>query len=242
MEGFNHQYDPEGEDVVILAGDIHTRGRHEELLMQIPINIPVLMVMGNHESYRGVYEDALNSLRSLEERYPNFKLLDKQSTTINGVEFFGGMMCTDFRLQGDSNQDLAEAMASRGINDFYASEKRLGDGTRLWTTQDHKDEFKQFCESLSFWLRETEGKKRVVVSHFVPHETCIHPRWRDASNLLNPYFTANMDRYLGWEGLWLFGHTHDSADVMVGDTRLVCNPKGYGTENAHYDPNLILEI
>jgi len=27
--------------------------------------------------------------------------------------------------------------------------------------------------------------------------------------------------------LWIHGHTHESFDYMVGDTRIVCNPRGY---------------
>lgn len=26
---------------------------------------------------------------------------------------------------------------------------------------------------------------------------------------------------------WLFGHTHESMDVMIGDTRCLSNPYGY---------------
>ena len=27
--------------------------------------------------------------------------------------------------------------------------------------------------------------------------------------------------------LWIHGHTHHEFDYMVGDTRVVCNPRGY---------------
>ena len=27
--------------------------------------------------------------------------------------------------------------------------------------------------------------------------------------------------------LWTHGHTHEDFDYMVGDTRVVCNPRGY---------------
>ena len=27
--------------------------------------------------------------------------------------------------------------------------------------------------------------------------------------------------------LWTHGHTHEEFDYMVGDTRVVCNPRGY---------------
>ena len=60
---------------------------------------------------------------------------------------------------------------------------------------------------------------------------------------MNPYFTANMEEYMGWEGLWLYGHTHDSGDFMIGDTRVVGNPRGYGHENAvGFNEALFLEV
>ena len=27
--------------------------------------------------------------------------------------------------------------------------------------------------------------------------------------------------------LWVHGHMHDDFDYMIGDTRVVCNPRGY---------------
>jgi hypothetical protein len=27
--------------------------------------------------------------------------------------------------------------------------------------------------------------------------------------------------------LWTHGHTHEEFDYMIGDTRVVCNPRGY---------------
>jgi hypothetical protein len=27
--------------------------------------------------------------------------------------------------------------------------------------------------------------------------------------------------------LWTHGHTHEPFDYMIGDTRIVCNPRGY---------------
>ena len=26
---------------------------------------------------------------------------------------------------------------------------------------------------------------------------------------------------------WIHGHTHDACDYMIGDTRVLCNPRGY---------------
>jgi len=81
----------------------------------------------------------------------------------------------------------------------------------------------------------------VVISHFAPHPRTVAEQFQGSP--LNPYFTVDMEQYMGWEGLWLYGHTHSSCDMMIGDTRLVANPRGYGYENAKaFDRNMILEV
>jgi predicted phosphodiesterase len=56
--------------------------------------------------------------------------------------------------------------------------------------------------------------------------------------------------------LWVYGHTHETKDFMVGNgvvgngnTRVVSNQKGYGPwaagetwENPDFNPNFVIEI
>ena len=46
--------------------------------------------------------------------------------------------------------------------------------------------------------------------------------------------------------LWIHGHTHDSFDYRLNETRVVCNPRGYATEgvneNPWFDLNLVVDI
>jgi hypothetical protein len=46
---------------------------------------------------------------------------------------------------------------------------------------------------------------------------------------------------------WLRGHVHKSLDYTIGDTRVICNPRGYpgpgGTrESPNFDPHLTIEV
>ena len=244
MEGFYYEYEHKGEDVLVLAGDIHTRKRHEEIVMQVPDYVQILFVAGNHEYYNSIFEEVNEHLRCLAKQYPNFHFLNNNSTKIDGVDFFGGTMYSDFGLYGEDLKKESEAMSLRGINDFYSTRRFSGspDGsTRMWSTKDHLEEHNVFRRELQGWIKHTEGGKRVVISHFVPSPQAIHPRW--GASMLNTYFTCNMELFMGWEGLWLYGHTHDSGEFTVGDTRVVGNPRGYGTENVHgFNNELILEI
>lgn len=250
LEGNRYYYEYAGEDVVVLAGDIHTQGRHEFILDQIPSNVKVLFVAGNHEYYGAVWEIANNYFYELQAKYPNFWFLQNENVVIDDVEFYGGTMFTDFNLYGHAQRSAA--FARNGIADFswitkmneipedfdmsyyHALERR-------WTTDDHVEEFNRFSHNLKEWIAEPRERKRVVISHFVPHADCSDPKFKNSP--LNPYFIADMKQYFASIDVWLFGHTHSSCDTVMDGCRLVCNPHGYGTENmAGFRRDLIVEI
>lgn len=236
MEGYHFMYEYAGEDLVVLAGDIHTIGRHPDLINQIPVDIPILMVAGNHEYYSTEFGATNEYLKDLENRFTNFHYLQNEPIEIGGVHFYGGTMFTDFKLYGETEAWFAKMDAKECIADFHWIMKN----DRRWTVTDHEEEHQLFREGLELFLKD-EHDKRVVITHFMPTDKVSNPMY--AGNKMNPYFTANMERFMGWKGLWLCGHGHSSADVMIGDTRVVINPKGYGRENLKgFNPNLILEI
>lgn len=233
IEGYKFHYTWDGEDVLFLAGDIHTRNRHYELLEQTPPFVKVIMVAGNHEYYGKDFNEVRGFLNTLGTVYPNFHFLDNDCITIDGVEIFGGTMFTDFELDGIGEKWFAEQDAMRFIADFAHIPE--------WSIEKHLQNHRDFVFQFQYWLKATEGKKRIVMTHFMPHPVCTNVRFMGSR--LNPYFTTNMDKYMGWEGYWLCGHGHDSLDKMIGDTRLIMNPRGYGRENEYgFKPNLLLEI
>lgn len=240
LEGFHFVYEYSGEDVLVLAGDIHTRNRLHEFLDQIPKTVTVLFVAGNHEYYYNEFHTVNKYLSDL-QNLPNFVFLKNDSVKFGDVNFFGGTMYTEFMLTGMHDVWFAKDAAKRGINDFYMTMIQDDFVWRNWSVEDHINEHKKFVRELEFWLKTTEGQKRVVISHFAPHPSTINEKY--AGQILNGYFTEDMNQYLGWEGLWLYGHTHSSFDGYVGETRLISNPKGYGKENkTGFNPELIIEI
>ena len=237
MEGCNFRYEYNQEDILILAGDIHTQYRHNEILNQIPEQVKILFVPGNHEYYGCQFEPVNDYLKELEVEYPNFQLLMNESVELGDIQFFGGTMFTDFELYGITEAWFVKNAAKDMIADF----EYIKHNGRKWTSTDHVEQFRIFERELACWLKLTEGKKRVVISHFMPTEQLTNPKF--ANSKLNPYFTCDMERYMGWEGHWVCGHGHNSADIMIGDTRVIMNPRGYGTENrSGFNKNLIIEI
>ena len=64
---------------------------------------------------------------------------------------------------------------------------------------------------------------------------------------MTPAFISDLSAIIErWQPtLWIHGHVHSSHDYRVGSTRTVCNPHGYGMENAGaggYRPDLVIEV
>jgi Icc-related predicted phosphoesterase len=94
------------------------------------------------------------------------------------------------------------------------------------------------------WLRRVVRPGDVVITHHLPTPNAVAPHFSD--NPLNPFFVCDVEDIIRKKrpALWIYGHTHGSADFQLGDTRLVCNPLGYvGTEqNAEFDDRCVIEI
>jgi Icc-related predicted phosphoesterase len=45
--------------------------------------------------------------------------------------------------------------------------------------------------------------------------------------------------------LWLHGHIHSNVDYIIGQTRIVCNPRGYhdiNSLNPDFNPSLTIKL
>lgn len=238
----DYQYNYAGEDLIVLAGDIVVDFEMEELLSQMPSEIPILYVAGNHEYYRKPVELMHRYFRELEELFKNFHWLNDEPIDIDGVRFFGGTMFTSMEPVESFDSvpvDHFKVMVERWVGDFLLT--RLEDGSK-WTPQHHIEAHEEFHRKLRDWVYQAQDgiKPRVVISHFIPTPQHIHPRF--ASNVINRYFVSDMEQYSGLVDLWIHGHGHDRFDSVINDTRFVSNPLGYPLENTLFENDLIVEV
>ncbi|MBO3461682.1 hypothetical protein G4P69_23990 [Aetokthonos hydrillicola CCALA 1050] len=224
-------------DLMILAGDIITCKNYMPLSRFLQEwRKPVLYVMGNHEYYtsRPMAEENANFRHWLEEHHPNVTLLLDESVTVDGVHFFGGTMWTDF----DGSNPLAMLTAQQQINDYRMI--TLSDNHPLTPTQTvvlHQ----VYWEKLIAWFENDESGTRVVISHHAP---VINPHTRHRNSPLQPAFNSLdmveiIERYQ--PALWVYGHTHECDDQVIGTTRVISNQSGYplrggGYECKEFDP------
>lgn len=231
--------DPAGVDVVI-AGDLCYAKALIAVLGALCQRFKhVVYVLGNHEFYGKVLSKeplkvklgparstVLGYLSHLGDTYPNFHFLENSHTTIDGQRFIGCSLWFPHRRENPL---------------FYS---------HIWDfdlIRDYLDWVYDVNKASQAFLNEQVQKDDVVVTHYLPHWEGVHRRWRGAKGAaLNRFFLCDMAPLIErvQPKLWLFGHTHDSIDTKVGDTRLVCNPFGYldHDENEHFDPELFIEI
>jgi predicted phosphodiesterase len=217
-------------DVLVIAGDLDS-GRTNTIrsLKKFADRYPkVVYVTGNHEFYNGSDLNAFRVHQSFAAKLPdNVVFLDNGITTIDGVKFVGGPLYTDF------HQDPVAIQQSLAcINDFH----RIKDATpeRYIKEQNHT------VDIINMFGMEDA----VIVTHFIPAIELVHPKWGDTP--LNKYFANNLGNMIARQRncTWFFGHTHDSVDQMIGQTRCLCNPFGYAMreENDNFNYGLVIDI
>ena len=219
-----------GSDVLVLAGDINIKGRVDWINSMAAKYNHVIYVLGNHEFYNGAMDSIYKKTR--ENLADNVHLLENESITIAGVTFHGATLWSDF-LNGNP---MSYLQCDQAINDYRLI--RAGDG---------KHRFKpQIAHSLhnisKVFLQENVKEGDVVVTHMAPSLLSIHEKYKNDMNINGSYASDLSELILDTKPeLWFHGHVHTSFDYTVGNTRILCNPRGYVGEelNSEFEPNAL---
>lgn len=145
---------------------------------------------------------------------------------IDGVSIAGATLWTDL------SDSLDWVMYVKGLIDFRFI-KDVTQERMIETHQAHKH----------FLLNSGAD---IIVSHHTPSFQSIHPKY--IGNPVNKSFSNNLDEEIlamkKPPKLWIHGHTHDSFDYMIGETRVICHPRGYRGEHRNYHEYLpkIVEV
>lgn len=185
----------------------------------------VVYVMGNHEHYHGDFATSAKIIRETFADLENFNFLDKEWTIINGVKFFGGTLWTNM-----NNKDhITKYEIKKMMNDFRIVKNTLVGENCKFSPDDAIEEHYDFRRKLDEFLLIQPDMPVVVVGHHAPSKKSTHPRYaRDV--LMNGGYSSDLDSYIMERPqikLWTHGHTHEPFDYMIGETRIVCNPRGY---------------
>jgi Icc-related predicted phosphoesterase len=236
---FGSMETPAGGDILVLAGDIlvaqHFKRGPDSPYAPIVESYDkfmneaveryghVIMVMGNHEHYSGNFNDSARLIRG---RYPGITLLDSDYIDIDSQRFFGGTMWTDI----NAHNPLTMMTAEGRMNDFKVIKK----STRKFRAQDSIVAHRQFM----YYLDKYYMDGMIVISHHAPSYRSLDPKY--AGDDLNALYASHLDTFILDRNIqaWFHGHLHNSSDYMIGNTRVLCNPRGYkGFElNKEFNP------
>jgi Icc-related predicted phosphoesterase len=229
-------------DLVIVAGDTCEGALRafEHLRRIVPMSVPAVMVMGNHEFYRRFIFDELAVARSQASAF-NIHLLENDTVILGGIRFTGATLWSDHLIFGQASQLAAMSASARGLNDH----RLIGWQKKPWL-RFRPQEAALLHHKSKAWLAETLNTAwngpTVVVSHHAVCWSSVDPGLR--SDLLTAAYVSDLSSLIeaGQPDLWVHGHVHRSSDYRIGQTRILCNPHGYGNENPRFDGALVVEI
>ena len=223
---------PNVADVVILAGDIHTKCRGVEWANET-FRCEVVYVCGNHEFYGGHIDHTLRKMQ--DAAAPHVHVLENQVWIRNGVRFLVTTAWTDFTSTGD--KVVASMTCAALMNDFKVI--RATEGFRRLRPADVIERNRVAFDFLKRELSEPFDGKTVVVTHHCPVPEVGREKHYD--HLSAAYFNR-WHSVVPLVDVWIFGHTHRAVDIELGGCRIISNPRGYPGEETGFAPNLTVEI
>ena len=147
----------------------------------------------------------------------------------------------DFRLVDNSNRKTYRKVPlyKKGEDGQYVRDEKgryVEDGMKmkeevaLFSPQDAMEEFHKNVAFLRATYEDmAPWESMVVVGHHAPSRKSTHPKYAHDTLMNGGYSSELSDFMLDRPGvkLWTHGHTHEQFDYMVGECRVVCNPRGY---------------
>lgn len=203
----------------------------------------VIMVIGNHEHYNFLFNNTYDHIKS--QLPANVHLLEKESLEIDGVLFLGATLWTDM----NGGDDMTMFHLKQCMNDFRIVKYRneAGDYYRFSPEiayRHHMDTLAFFEIALQNNRERAQPMPVVVVTHHAPSKLSIKPKYQH-DHLMNGGYSSDLSEFILDHPeirVWTHGHTHDTFDYAVGDTRVLCNPRGYAGYEERAEEFEVLEF
>lgn len=238
------------EQVLILAGDIimvKLKERFYPFFKDISERFKeVIVTMGNHESYKFNIKNTYNDYKEFLREFKNIHLLENEVFEIDDFAIFGATLWTDFNKRDFHAMEYAK----HNMSDFQVIEYSAQDGSNHmhWTPELSVLEHENSIKHMKEFFKKYKNKRQIVVTHHLSSFQSVSLEFHGSP--LNHAFYSDLDGLIlkHKPELWVHGHTHASFDYMLGDTRIICNPRGYpsytstGTENPEFNNKLVIEI
>lgn len=201
----------------------------------------VFYVAGNHEHYGYTFHKTIPHLKDMMP--PNVTVLEKEACEYNGVLFLGGTLWTDM-----NNFDQLTLYHMKGMMNDYRQVTMLNEAKSIYhklvpehTTTEHV----KTKELFKFYLEENRRRETplpvVVLTHHAPSKQSTHPHY-EHDTIMNGAYSSNLEEFILDNPeikYWTHGHTHHTFEYKIGDTTIMCNPRGYvgyESRSQEFDP------
>ena len=208
-----------GASALIIAGDVaefHWWGVSKDHIETACGNYEnVLFVAGNHDYYGTTFQEGDARFRDLENQIENFHFLEKDVLTLDGVKIAG---CSLWFKQDPMNETYEKLMSD------FALIQEFKPGV-----------YERNVESQEF-LKQLPADIDIVVTHHLVSPRSVHAQYQN--DPANRYFLCDVsDTILDLRPKFsIHGHTHFPCDYQIGETQVICHPKGYPRER-HFSEN-----
>ncbi len=207
---------PESEaDIIIAAGDVALGADGIQWLDTL--GKPVVFVGGNHDYWYGDLRDRVLEFRA-ESHFTQVRYLENEVYEQDGVRFLGCTLWTDYHNQNSQVMKMVEM----AVNDF----RHISFDQRAMKPED----LVGIHQASKAWLAKELAKpyagKTVVVTHHAPSSRSW---FANINNDIRYAYCNDLEEWMGQFDidLWVHGHVHKVSDYRCGETRVICNPRGY---------------
>jgi Icc-related predicted phosphoesterase len=256
-----------GEDVdaVVVAGDTCQGVRNAFIALRriVPERVPIVLVAGNHEFYRRYIPSEITEAKAIAANYNAVFLADDVAVLGATTRFIGATLWTNYRLFGATNAPAAMETARRSLNDH-----RVISWSKIpWLRFRPEEALLLHERSKAFIvaaLNTPFSGSTVILTHHAPHFGSV-AKGPYQNDFLTAAYVSDLTDVLmidagagastgavdatvketsnsNWSRIWLHGHIHSSSDYVVGTTRILSNPHGYGFENRGFNAQFIVEV
>jgi len=200
-------------EVLVLAGDIgsfYNVAPLVDFLEKISLKFKhVMYIPGNHEYYHSGNDrpetigTLLYKFKKAVAHLDHVHVMDRKIVNINGTVFAGATLWSD-----------------------PYPHKRIPEFVNLnISVHEYADMHKRDLKWLDRVAEQVE-LPLVVITHHAPSKTLV--KRSTFADLYDSFYASSIEhlRIFKKANVWVFGHTHNNIDKMIGNTRLVSNQSG----------------
>ena len=183
-----------------------------------------VIILGNHEFYHGHWFKSIDHFRDEIQKYKNITFLERESVEIGDVIFMGCTLWTDMN-RNDPNTLLS---IKYGMNDFRLIRNDNGGYSRL-KPEDTVIRHRTSLDFIANTVKICGDKKCIMVGHHSPSRLSTHQKYEDDYEM-NGGYSSSLTQFIYDHPqikFWIHGHTHYPFGYMLGETNILCNPRGY---------------